>query len=74
MEQPMDEPSLYLVRVWRQPERFRASVRRADEERSRWFTAPAAVAAFLADGDAAAPAGAPTEPPLHGDRDGHTPA
>lgn len=51
----MADPELFVVRVWRRLEgRFRASVRRVDEEETRHFSRPDEVAQFLSD--AAAPA------------------
>lgn len=44
-----DDTRLYLVRVWRRAQGFRASVRAVDDEAPRLFTAPADVAAFLED-------------------------
>ncbi len=43
----MNEAQLFTVRVWRQSEQFRASVRAVGEERVHLFTAPATLAAFL---------------------------
>jgi hypothetical protein len=45
----MNEAQLFTVRVWRQSEQFRASVRAVGEERVHLFTAPAPLAAFLFD-------------------------
>ncbi len=51
----MTDPELFVVRVWRHLEgRFRASVRRVDEEETRHFSRPDEVTQFLAG--AAAPA------------------
>lgn len=51
----MTDPELFVVRVWRRREgRFRASVRRVDEEETRHFSRPDEVTQFLFD--AAAPA------------------
>ena len=51
----MTDPELFVVRVWRRLEgRFRASVRRVDEEETRHFSRPDEVTQFLSD--AAAPA------------------
>lgn len=50
----MTDPELFVVRVWRRLEgRFRASVRRVDEEETRHFSRPDEVTQFLSD--AAAP-------------------
>lgn len=55
---PTRETQLYLVHVWRQRERFRASVRRVDCEESQLFTNPAQLARYLSTVSAdAAPAG-----------------
>ena len=47
----MDPSTLYMVRVWRQPQRgrtvFRASVRAVDAEHERVFTRPADLAHYL---------------------------
>lgn len=45
---PTRETQLFLVHVWRQRERFRASVRRVDCEQSQLFTTPAQLARYLA--------------------------
>ena len=45
----MNEAQLFTVRVWRQSEQFRASVRAVGEERVHLFTAPTPLAAFLFD-------------------------
>ncbi len=45
----MNEAQIFTVRVWRQAEHFRASVRVVGEEQARLFTAPAPLAAFLLD-------------------------
>ena len=45
----MNEAQLFTVRVWRQSEQFRASVRAVGEEHVHLFTAPAPLAAFLFD-------------------------
>lgn len=52
---PSRETQLFLVHVWRQRERFRASVRRVDCEQTQLFTNPAQLARYLATvcGDAA---------------------
>jgi hypothetical protein len=53
----MTDPELFVVRVWRLLEgRFRASVRRVDEEETRHFSHPDEVTQFLSD------AAAPTAP------------
>jgi hypothetical protein len=53
----MTDPELFVVRVWRRLEgRFRASVRRVDEEETRHFSRPDEVAQFLSDAAAPAPA------------------
>ena len=53
----MTDPELFVVRVWRRLEgRFRASVRRVDEEETRHFSRPDEVTQFLSD------AAAPTAP------------
>jgi hypothetical protein len=48
MEHDMDEGSLYLVRVWRYPGDFRASVRSVSDERLHLFTAPDDLARYFA--------------------------
>lgn len=39
---------LFVVHVWRQHSRFRASVRRVDREETRLFTTPLQLARYLA--------------------------
>ena len=43
----MDDPRLYLVRVWRE-RGFRASARAADECEPHWFSSPVELGDFLA--------------------------
>jgi hypothetical protein len=43
----MDETRLYLVRIWHGQQRFRASVRRVDDETRHVFDTPEAVAGYL---------------------------
>jgi hypothetical protein len=43
------ETQLYVVHVWRQRARFRASVRRVDCEETRLFTTPTQLARYLAE-------------------------
>ena len=55
----MTDPELFVVRVWRRLEgRFRASVRRVDDEETRHFSRPDEVTQFLCDA-AASPAPMP---------------
>lgn len=49
MERDMDEGSIYLVRVWRRPGEFRASVRSVADEHLHLFTAPEDLARYFAD-------------------------
>ena len=55
----METSTLFVVRVWRQPQRgrtaFRASVRAVDVEQERVFTRPAELARFLEQAGRAAP-------------------
>jgi len=44
----MDDPQLFVVRVWQDASRFRASVRAADETLPRLFSAPEELVLFLA--------------------------
>jgi hypothetical protein len=39
--------TLFVVRVWRQCRAFRASVRRVEDEDTRWFETADAVASYL---------------------------
>ncbi len=55
------DPQLYLLRVWRNTDRFRAAVRRVDSEATQWLESPQAVADWLAADDHAPPAGAAPE-------------
>jgi hypothetical protein len=53
----VNDSTLFVVRVWRQREAFRASVRRVEDEEARWFDSAQEVARYLedaAEGDAAA--------------------
>ena len=43
----MNEAQLFTVRVWRQAEQFRASVRAVGDEEAHLFTSPAPLADFL---------------------------
>jgi hypothetical protein len=49
----VSDPTLFVVRVWRQREAFRASVRRVDDEQVRLFTTAAEMARYLEDSAAA---------------------
>jgi hypothetical protein len=49
----VSETALYVVRVWRETDGFRAAVRRVDDEDTRLFHAAADVARYL---EASAPA------------------
>ncbi len=51
----MIDPVVYLVRVWRREESFRASVRRVAEERVHLFNTPDDVARFIAAPEAVPP-------------------
>ena len=44
----MNDPDLYLVRVWHADRGFRASLRRVDEEEAHVFHSADAMARFLA--------------------------
>lgn len=57
MERDMDEGSIYLVRVWRRPGEFRASVRSVADEDLHLFSAPEDLARYFAD------CAAPVDPP-----------
>ncbi|MBX3634173.1 MAG: hypothetical protein KF683_02065 [Rubrivivax sp.] len=57
----MEPSQLYLVRIWPAGPVFRASVRTADEQEPRWFTAPAELVAFLASTSPAQPRQTPTD-------------
>lgn len=46
--QPTRETQLFVVHVWRQRTRFRASVRRVDLEETQVFTTPTQLARYLA--------------------------
>ena len=61
---PTRETQLFLVHVWRQRERFRASVRRVDCEQTQFFTTPAQLARYLATvcDDAAGEGSGPDSP------------
>jgi hypothetical protein len=53
----VNDSTLFVVRVWRRREAFRASVRRVEDEEARWFDSAQEVARYLedaAEGDAAA--------------------
>ena len=43
----MDDPQLFVIRVWQDGSRFRASVRAADDAPPRLFTAAEELALFL---------------------------
>lgn len=58
----MGEPRLFLVRVWRQLNQFRAAVRGVDEAEPRLFDEPAQLGEFLREATAEAPS-----PPTEGD-------
>lgn len=45
----MSEAQLFVVRVWRQADGFRASVRAVGEEQARLFNAAGQLACFLAE-------------------------
>lgn len=57
----MSEAQVYTVRVWRQLDAFRASVRAVGDEQATLFTAPAQLARFLEQA-CAPPAAAPAAP------------
>lgn len=44
---PPQETQLFVVHVWRQRMRFRASVRRVDDEQTLLFTSPTQLARYL---------------------------
>lgn len=54
----MNEPCIFLVRVWCDEQSFRASARDAREEELQWFDTPEQMSAYLcrAGGRAAPPA------------------
>jgi len=54
----MDDTHLYLVRIWRGAQRFRATVRRVEDEALHVFYTPESVAGYLS-GQAARGADAP---------------
>jgi hypothetical protein len=64
----MDPSTLFMVRVWRQPQRgrsvFRASVRAVDAEHEQVFTRPSELAHYLvrASQTRSTPAAAPADP------------
>lgn len=62
----MNDSTLFVVRVWRQRELFRASVRRVDDEQARWFDSAQEVARYLED--AAEGEGAARRPETNGGR------
>lgn len=43
----MNEPRIFLVRVWQDEPRFRASARDAREEEMQWFETPEQMTAYL---------------------------
>lgn len=51
----MDKVAIYILRIWREPARFRAALRAVGEEESRCFDSPEGLAHFV---DEAARAGA----------------
>lgn len=66
----MDDPELFVLRVWRRPG-FRAAVRVADEAEAQWFANPSDLVDFIAGRRNAATAGArPAARPQAGRRDG----
>lgn len=62
----MADAQLFTLRLWRQQTQFRAALRAVGEERSQFFTEPAAVAEFLSSAcgpEPAPPAPAPAAMP-----------
>ncbi|MFO1267994.1 MAG: hypothetical protein U1F67_15230 [Rubrivivax sp.] len=51
----MNEPRLFLVRVWRHLSQFRAAVRGVDEAEPRLFDEPAQLGEFLRQASTEAP-------------------
>ena len=67
----MNDPDLYLVRVWHGDRGFRASLRRVDEEEAHVFHSAEGVARFLAgtkNGEPRADEGDPAMGDPHGAR------
>lgn len=62
----MDEARVYTVRVWRQVEAFRASVRVVGGDEAELFTEPKQVTQFLEQACAPQPAAAPAPTPSTG--------
>lgn len=58
----MGEVQVFVVRVWRQLNRFRASVRGVDEEAPRFFEQPEQVSEFLRHASEEPPAAAESPP------------
>jgi hypothetical protein len=52
-QQTMDEPRLFLVRVWQHLSQFRAAVRGVDEAEPRLFEEPAQLSEYLRQASAA---------------------
>jgi len=69
----MDEPRLFLVRVWQHLRHFRAAVRAIDESEPRLFDEPARLGEFLRQASAEA-SPAPAEAGLATTNAGQTPA
>ncbi len=60
----MELPRLLVLRIWNEPERFRALVRDLEPDSTHLFTDPEALFAYLrADRDDVGPASPPGEDP-----------
>lgn len=60
---PSRDVQLFVVHVWRQRTRFRASVRRVDREETQLFTTPTQLARYLATACGEPAPGTPATPP-----------
>jgi len=58
---PPQETQLFVVHVWRQRMRFRASVRRVDCAETQLFTTPTRLARYLSEVTAGMPGAAPEQ-------------
>jgi hypothetical protein len=63
----LSDSTLFVVRVWRQHEAFRASVRRVDDEDTRLFDAAIDLARYLEGSVGAANAARPRVPAPRGE-------
>lgn len=59
----MDKVLIYILRVWRQPARFRAALRAVGEEGTQCFDSPEGLAHFVDEAAHADAAGAPSATP-----------